>query len=148
VSPCNAHISSCYNFIPNIFCFLMGGGCTTEKLYIIHGQILCRVVKCGQHILWTFKNPYDPPQHVIIHTRPNGQIFILFNVVLNRDICEWGTGKNVVLAYFTALSNCVPGMTKDHNENSESRYLPSGSTFWIQSKSANLSGKMFKKVHL
>jgi hypothetical protein len=104
------------------FAFL---GCTAEKLCIIHGQILCRVVKCGLDILEVLKNPYDFPQPVIISTHPVGQILIIFSVVLNKEICEWleSKWKEEVMACFKVLAKCLPGTAKDHNRNSQSRYL-------------------------
>jgi hypothetical protein len=57
-------------------------------LFQFQFQISCRVVKCGLDILEVFKNSYDLPQPVIIHTYPVIWIFIIFYVMLNRLICE------------------------------------------------------------
>jgi hypothetical protein len=37
--------------------------------------------------------------------------------------------KKAVMACFKVLSKCLPGTTKEHNENTQSRYLPFGSRF-------------------
>jgi hypothetical protein len=66
-----------------------------KKLYTIQRNILCTVIKCGMDILEVFENHYDLPQPVIICTRPFGWIFIIFYVVLNREIREWCIGKDV-----------------------------------------------------
>jgi hypothetical protein len=85
-------IQSCYNFIPHTFASLR---CPAKKLYIIHSQILDRVVKCGLDILEIFENPYDLPQPLIIHSCPIGQIFIFFYIMLKGEICECCIGKDV-----------------------------------------------------
>jgi hypothetical protein len=60
----------------------------SKTLYMIHGKILCRVIKCGLNILEVFENPYDLSQRLIIHTNFVGMIFITSCVALDRVICE------------------------------------------------------------
>jgi hypothetical protein len=56
------------------------------KKYIIYGQILCKVVKCGLDFLEAFKKAYDLPQRDIIPTCSVGLIFIIFCVIFDREI--------------------------------------------------------------
>jgi hypothetical protein len=100
-------------------------GCIAGKLYIIPWQSLCRVAKCGLDFLEVFENPYDFPQPVIILLSCLvSRILIIFwecwTGKFVNDVLE-GIWKEVDVTCFNVQCKCLPGMTKEHNENSQSK---------------------------
>lgn len=72
-------------FYSKYFCFIFG---YTDKKYHIYSKVMCGVVKCGLDFLWTYGKAHYLPDLGIISIHCACLIFIIFYMVLGRQICE------------------------------------------------------------